>query len=195
MAAWLEAGLPLAAHRAAAKPFSISPLAFDDNLGWHFEIGLLSAPLEDLLLDAAGSATGISLGGQPACISLPPRKLASLDWGALSEDPNAPHSFRFEFLTPTGNPLIPFHTGIEVLLLLVSRPAFWILRIPSVISGILAVILAYALGSRIRVKADLGISASPFTRGAVPRGLRDGASPGRIAIDPILVLNQARSEV
>lgn len=51
--------------------------------------------------------------------------------------------------TPTGNPLNPFHTGIEILLLKVFKPDYWILRAPAVICGVLAVILAYILGSRI----------------------------------------------
>src|SRR5438309_2894469 len=31
----------------------------------------------------------------------------------------------FTTTTPTGNPLNPFHAGVEALLLLVFRPAFW----------------------------------------------------------------------
>ena len=50
--------------------------------------------------------------------------------------------------TPTGLPLNPFFTSIEVLLLAIFKPAFWILRAPAVISGVLTVVLTYVLGAR-----------------------------------------------
>ena len=59
------------------------------------------------------------------------------------------HGEPFSAQTPHGNPLSPFHAAIEVPLLLAFRPSLWILRMPSVIAGILAVILTYALGARL----------------------------------------------
>jgi hypothetical protein len=55
----------------------------------------------------------------------------------------------FKLQTPTGLPLNPFFTGVEVPLLLAFRPSFWILRAPAVASGVLTVALVYLLGSRI----------------------------------------------
>jgi 4-amino-4-deoxy-L-arabinose transferase-like glycosyltransferase len=55
----------------------------------------------------------------------------------------------FALRTPTGLPLNPFFTGSEIPLLLIFRPSFWILRVPAVVSGILAVVLVFTLGSRI----------------------------------------------
>lgn len=55
----------------------------------------------------------------------------------------------FALRTPTGLPLNPFFTGMEVPLVRVFRPSFWILRVPAVVSGILAMALIFWLGSRI----------------------------------------------
>ena len=55
----------------------------------------------------------------------------------------------FAMQTPTGLPLNPFFTGIEVPLLLVFEPSLWILRIGAVLSGLLAVLLIWVLGSRV----------------------------------------------
>ncbi len=52
-------------------------------------------------------------------------------------------------LTPTGNPLNPFYAGLEVPLLKIFRPSLWILRVPSAACGILAVVLAYVLVSKL----------------------------------------------
>jgi 4-amino-4-deoxy-L-arabinose transferase-like glycosyltransferase len=65
----------------------------------------------------------------------------------------------FAFRTPTGLPLNPFFTGMEVPLLLVFRPSFWILRAPAVLSGVLAVALIYWLGSRILDRTTALIAA------------------------------------
>src|SRR5262249_23537105 len=55
----------------------------------------------------------------------------------------------FEFRTITGNPLNPLHTGLEILLLLLFKPAYWILRAPAVLSGVLAIAATYLLGARV----------------------------------------------
>lgn len=72
--------------------------------------------------------------------------------------------------TPTGLPLNPFLVGIEVLLLTVFEPSFWILRAPSVICGVLAVVLTYVLGSRVLDRtsawiATILMAALPITIG------------------------------
>jgi hypothetical protein len=50
--------------------------------------------------------------------------------------------------TPTGLPVNPFFTGLEVPLLARSPAAFWMLRFPAALSGLLAVALMYGLGAR-----------------------------------------------
>jgi 4-amino-4-deoxy-L-arabinose transferase-like glycosyltransferase len=50
--------------------------------------------------------------------------------------------------TPSGNPLNPFFAGIDALLLAVVRPSFLVLRIPSLVCGVLTVGLAFVLGRR-----------------------------------------------
>jgi 4-amino-4-deoxy-L-arabinose transferase-like glycosyltransferase len=55
----------------------------------------------------------------------------------------------FAYRTPSGLPLNPFFAGLEAPFLLALEPAFWILRAPAVISGVLAAVLAYAAGSRV----------------------------------------------
>ena len=50
--------------------------------------------------------------------------------------------------TGNGNLVNPFHVGFEVLLLLVFKPALWILRISAVVGGVAAVGLTYPLMSR-----------------------------------------------
>src|SRR5690242_18276870 len=58
------------------------------------------------------------------------------------------HGQPFEFQTPNCNPLNPLHTGLEVPLLLVFSPAYWILRAPAVLAGLLTIALTYFLGAR-----------------------------------------------
>jgi 4-amino-4-deoxy-L-arabinose transferase-like glycosyltransferase len=55
----------------------------------------------------------------------------------------------FETKTINGNPLNPLNTGLEVPLLLIFEPACWILRVPSMLAGLLTIALTYVLGSRI----------------------------------------------
>jgi 4-amino-4-deoxy-L-arabinose transferase-like glycosyltransferase len=55
----------------------------------------------------------------------------------------------FAYRTPSGLPLNPFFAGLEAPFLLVFSPAFWILRAPAVISGVLAALLAYLVGSKL----------------------------------------------
>src|SRR5438128_1843904 len=55
----------------------------------------------------------------------------------------------FARFTPPGNPINPFFSGMLTPLMMVSKPRLWLLRVPSVISGIAAVVLTYVLGARI----------------------------------------------
>jgi 4-amino-4-deoxy-L-arabinose transferase-like glycosyltransferase len=55
----------------------------------------------------------------------------------------------FAYRTPSGLPLNPFFAGLEIPFLLVFSPAFWILRAPAVISGVLAALAAYMVGSKV----------------------------------------------
>jgi hypothetical protein len=52
-------------------------------------------------------------------------------------------------VTMHGLPLSPFHAALEFPLLLAFGPALWVVRVPTVLTGILAVILTYVLGSRM----------------------------------------------
>jgi hypothetical protein len=65
----------------------------------------------------------------------------------------------FETVTPLDNPLTPFQALIEIPLLLVFKPAFWILRVPSVAANVLAVILIFVLGSRVLDRTTALIAA------------------------------------
>lgn len=49
------------------------------------------------------------------------------------------------FVTPTGNVINPFFSGIIYLLQMVFPPAFWILRFPALVSGILQIGFCYVL--------------------------------------------------
>ena len=55
----------------------------------------------------------------------------------------------FAWRTPTGLPMNPFFTGIEVPLIWGFRPSFWILRTPAVLSSMIAMPLVYWLGKRM----------------------------------------------
>jgi 4-amino-4-deoxy-L-arabinose transferase-like glycosyltransferase len=65
----------------------------------------------------------------------------------------------FETTTPTGNPLTPFQGIVEVPLLLLWKPAYWIARLPAVLAGLLAVLLTYVLGSRVLGRTTALIAA------------------------------------
>jgi len=59
---------------------------------------------------------------------------------------NILHSRAFEWLAPSGRPLVnPFFLLPEIILHLFFDPAFWILRFPSVVAGLCAVFLSYHL--------------------------------------------------
>ncbi|GEM_PF-317139 len=47
--------------------------------------------------------------------------------------------------TPTGNLINPFHSGPLLVLLAIFRPAFWILRVPSLTASLLFILLAFVL--------------------------------------------------
>lgn len=59
------------------------------------------------------------------------------------------HGRSFDWHTPNGNVLNPFHIGLEVPLLAAFGPRHWVLRAPSVLGGILTVVLAWRLGRRV----------------------------------------------
>jgi len=69
------------------------------------------------------------------------------------------HGEPFSAQTPHGNPLSLFHAAIEVPLLMVFKPSLWILRMPSVVTGILAVVLTYVLGVRMLDRRTAAIAA------------------------------------
>jgi 4-amino-4-deoxy-L-arabinose transferase-like glycosyltransferase len=55
----------------------------------------------------------------------------------------------YTFLTPNSNPVNPFHTGTILLFQALGvPPRLWLLRLPSVLGGLLAVGLTYWLGRR-----------------------------------------------
>src|SRR4051794_39936451 len=54
----------------------------------------------------------------------------------------------FATRTGNGNPVNPFHLGVEVVLLGIFKPSLWILRVSAAAGGIAAVALAYPLLSR-----------------------------------------------
>jgi hypothetical protein len=69
--------------------------------------------------------------------------------------------------TPTGLMMDPFLIVPELLLLSVAAPGFGILRVPTVLAGVLTVVLAYVLGTRVldRTTALLAavlLAASPI---------------------------------
>jgi 4-amino-4-deoxy-L-arabinose transferase-like glycosyltransferase len=65
----------------------------------------------------------------------------------------------YTFWTPHHNPINPFHTGLVGLLLLVSEPELWILRFPCLLTGVLAIPLAYRLFRSVLDESTAGIAA------------------------------------
>ena len=63
------------------------------------------------------------------------------------------------WFTPSGLPVNPFFTGLELPFLLIFEPRFWILRAPALISGLLAVLLADVLGRRAVGRTSARIAA------------------------------------
>jgi hypothetical protein len=55
----------------------------------------------------------------------------------------------FEAFTPYANPLNPFFAGMHIPALLTTKPALWLLRVPAVVCGILAIVLTYVLGRKV----------------------------------------------
>lgn len=55
----------------------------------------------------------------------------------------------FSTHTATGLPLSPFHAALELPLLLLFGPSLAILRVPTVITGVLAVLLVYPVAARL----------------------------------------------
>lgn len=53
------------------------------------------------------------------------------------------HGHPFSAVTPNGSRLNPFHSGVVLLLLRFFPPAYWILKIPEVVSGLLVIALGY----------------------------------------------------
>ncbi len=65
----------------------------------------------------------------------------------------------FAVRTGNGNPLNPFHAGLQIPLLWAFPPAFWMLRVPSMLAGILAVVLMYGLMARVLDRTTALIAA------------------------------------
>jgi hypothetical protein len=62
--------------------------------------------------------------------------------------------------SPTGNPPNPFLWGMNLALHLAFAPAAWVLRVPAVACGLLAVVLAYVLGARVLDRATALMAAA-----------------------------------
>ncbi len=69
------------------------------------------------------------------------------------------HGEPYTFWTPTHNPTSPFHTGMVALALTVFEPRLWVLRLPSVLAGLLAVVLTDVLGRRVLDRTTARIAA------------------------------------
>ncbi|MGH9037097.1 MAG: ArnT family glycosyltransferase [Acidimicrobiia bacterium] len=85
-------------------------------------------------------------------------------------------------LTPTGNIVSPIHSLPLLLLARVSEPALWLLRVPSVIWGGLAVVLAYPLlarpiGARAALLVTAFLALSTATVGQSRLGWDPSATP------------------
>src|SRR5258708_6827115 len=59
------------------------------------------------------------------------------------------HGESATLVTATGNPIDPFIPLIQVPLLWVGRPSYWMLRLPCALSGILTVCITYFAGRRV----------------------------------------------
>jgi hypothetical protein len=55
----------------------------------------------------------------------------------------------FSIQTATGIPLSPFHTALEFPLLLAFPDSLWVMRVPPVITGVLAIVITYWFGARM----------------------------------------------
>jgi 4-amino-4-deoxy-L-arabinose transferase-like glycosyltransferase len=55
----------------------------------------------------------------------------------------------FSLFTTSGNLLDPFFIALQSPFQLLARPSLWVLRAPAALSGLLAVLLTYVLGSRV----------------------------------------------
>jgi 4-amino-4-deoxy-L-arabinose transferase-like glycosyltransferase len=66
----------------------------------------------------------------------------------------------FETRTYSGNPLNPFFSGLMVPLHLAVRPTGWILRLPAVLCGILAVVATFVIGSKVLDRTTAIIAAA-----------------------------------
>ena len=65
----------------------------------------------------------------------------------------------FAVRTPTGNPINPFLTPLDVPLVMAFPPSWGLLRAPAVAFGLLAVALTYVLGARVLDKTTALIAA------------------------------------
>ena len=66
----------------------------------------------------------------------------------------------FATKTFSGSPLNPFFSGLMVPLHLAIRPTGWILRTPAVVSGILAVVATFVVGSKVLDRSTAMIAAA-----------------------------------
>jgi hypothetical protein len=91
--------------------------------------------------------------------------------------------------TPPGNLLNPFHTGVLILLQAVFEPAFWILRAPALLAGILLVPGCYWL-----LRGSLGGTSAAWVAllaGVTPIALayaRLGWDPSQLPLASLLVV-------
>jgi hypothetical protein len=72
----------------------------------------------------------------------------------------------FQAITPNGNPINPFFTGLHVPFLLTSDPSVWRLKVPGAACGLLAVVLAYILFRKgldrpTALMASVGLAVAP----------------------------------
>src|SRR5262245_59432742 len=56
---------------------------------------------------------------------------------------------RFSIFVPSGNLISPFFTALRLPFQIAFKPSLWTLRAPSVISGVLSILLVYILGARV----------------------------------------------
>ena len=96
---------------------------------------------------------------------------------------------RFTIFTTNGNLMSPFFLGLQLPFQWSTKPALWVLRVPAVISGILAIVLAYAIGRKAldRPTALLASAALAATPAAVVYS-RIGHEYSQIPIVGVLAL-------
>jgi CRISPR-associated endoribonuclease Cas6 len=99
------------AHRAPAKPYTVSPARAMPG-GATIELGLLDDSLPDRLRAVAAPGTRIRLGSTWSTITHPPRQIEAMPWTGCT--PSGQGAWCLKFLTPTtfrrGNAFTPAPT-------------------------------------------------------------------------------------